>query len=368
MDRPTLEHLAWSKAQQGRWPLSLADSAVASPDLEALGLPHAAGLPAVGRDPIPALERALAARLGAPGGRVLVTAGASEANACALAALLGPGDEALLELPGYEPHRTMPHYFGVRVRTFARRPERAYGGLSEAVEAALGPRTRLVLLTDLHNPSGVALESEDAAALTVLAEKRGLWLVCDETFREASARAPGTWSALSERWVTTSTLTKVYGLGALRIGWVSGSAEVLGRCAEAQNALSVEPSRLSAALALALVPHLGALRERARTLLARNRAHWRRLVAGGLSCDARVAGEGTTTFVLFPGAGEGDAFAAQAAERHGLLVPPGRFFGEPRGVRLGLGGEPERCAAALDTFQRAVRAFTETRAAAGGAA
>jgi aspartate/methionine/tyrosine aminotransferase len=360
MSRPRLEHLAWSKAQQGRWPLSLADSAVATPDLEVLGLPHRAGTPAVARV-LPELERALGVRLGAPGARVLVTAGASEANACALAGLLEPGEEALVESPGYEPHRAVPPYFGVSVRTFARRREHGYGRVSEAVETALTPVTRLVLLTDLHNPGGVPLEPADAASLTALAERRGLWLVCDETFRDAAERPVGTSSTLSDRWVTTSTLTKAYGLGSLRVGWVSGSTTVLARCAEAQNALSVEPAGPSLALALALVPHLDSLRARARGILSANHALWRSMVASGLQCDASVPSQGTTAFVHLPEPAGGDAFAVFAAERFELQVVPGRFFGEPRGVRIGLGGEPSRCAAALDTFQTAIRAFREAR-------
>ena len=363
MSRPRLEHLAWSKEQHGRWRLSHADSAVVTPELESLGLPHRAGTP-LPLDVLPPLERALGARLGAPGGRVLVTAGASEANACVVAGLLEPGDEALVESPGYEPHRAVPPWFGASVRTFARRREHGYSRVCEAVEAALGPKTRLVLLTDLHNPSGVPLEPADAAALTALAERRGLRLLCDETFRDASQRPAGTLGALSDRWVTTSTLTKAYGLGSLRVGWVSGSAAVLARCAEAQNALSVEPAGPSLALALALVPHLDALRVRGREILSANHARWARLVADGLPCDASVTSQGTTAFVHLPGPAGGDAFAAFAAERFELLVVPGRFFGEPRGVRIALGGEPARCAAALDTFQNAVCAFHLRRPAA----
>ncbi len=366
MSRPALEHLAWSKANTGRWPLSLADSAVAAPDLAALGLPHEAGPPPAYGEALERLAAALGERLGAPGGRVLVTAGASEANACVFAGLLEPGEEALVEVPGYEPHRAVPAFFGAAVRPFARRREHAYGRVAEAVEAALTPRTRLVVLTDLHNPAGVALEPGDARALESLAERRGLWLVCDETFRDASDRPCGTLSAGSGRWVATSTLTKSYGLGSLRLGWVSGPAAALARCAHAQNALSVEPAGPSVALALALVPHLDALRARARDILARNHAHWEGLVAAGLPVDASVPPRGTTTFVHVPGPpGAGDALAAFAAERFGLLAAPGRFFGDPRGVRLGLGGEPARCAAALDIFARAARAFAGERAAAG---
>ncbi len=368
MMRPALDHLAWSKAEPHRRAHNLADSAVAAPDLEALGLPHRVAAPRHAEDRLPELERALARRIGAPGGRVLVTAGASEANACVFAGLLEPGEEALVEAPGYEPHRATPGFFGVRVRTFERRRERGYGDVTAAVERALTPATRLVALTDLHNPSGAPLAEDDAAALEALAGRRGRWILCDETFRDASDRPLGTLSARSPRWVTTSTLTKSYGLGTLRIGWVAGGAEALARCANVQNALSVEPAGPSLALALALVPHLDRLRERGHAILDENRARWRRLAESAPPFDASVPSRGTTTFCVFPGPAGGDDFAAFAAERFDLVVVPGRFFGEPRGVRIALGGEPVRFAAALEILERAAAAYAGTRAAAGGRA
>jgi len=366
MSRPPLEHLAWSKANHGRWRLNLADSAVATPDLAALGLPCEARFGGAGPEVAVELERSLGARLGAPGGRVLVTAGASEANACVFAGLLGPGDEALVELPGYQPHRAVPQYFGARVRAFARRRADGYGRVAAAVEDALTPATRLVMLTDLHNPSGAPLAEEDVHALTGLAERHGLWMVCDETFRDAAERPLGTLAARSHRWVTTSTLTKAYGLGSLRVGWVAGSAAALARCAAVQNALSVEPAGPSLALALALMADLDTLRTCTHRILDENRRRWQRLVAEGLPCDASVPSVGTTTFVHFDGAAGGEAFAEFAAGRFALRVVPGRFFGEPRGVRVALGGEPARCATALETFQRAARAFAAGPCAAGG--
>ena len=96
-------------------------------------------------------------------------------------------------------------------------------------------------------------------------------------------------------------------------------------------------------------------------ILSANHARWRHLVADGLPCDASVPSQGTTVFVHFPGPAGGDVFAAFAAERFRLLVVPGRFFGEPRGARIALGGEPARCAAALDTFLTAVHAFHDAR-------
>ena len=363
MPQPVLNHIAWSKIQPAHHRFTLAESGVDVPDLDAMGLPSRAGLPAAGYALQPELERLLGARWGAPGGRVLLAAGGSEANALVFAALLRRGDEVLVETPGYEPHREVPRLFEITVRRFARPPAGSDPSLAAVVEAALAPATRMVVLTHLHNPSGMPLTLDDARALDGIAERRGVWILCDEIFRDADRGSTGTFAALGPRWIATSSLTKVYGLGGLRIGWVAGGEEVLARCAVVQNGLSVTPALPSIALALALTPHLDTLRTRTHRMLAANHNRWKELLDRGVPFTSPVAPRGTTAWCEFAAAGQGDAFAHFASERFAMAVTPGRFFAEPRGFRVGFGMEPARFAAALDTFDRALAAFAAGEAA-----
>jgi aspartate/methionine/tyrosine aminotransferase len=363
MARVATEHLIWSKHEAGKYRFNLADSAIATPDLDAMGLPHSVTMPRQTCGMQAELERMLGARIGAPGGRVLVTAGASEANACVFGALLATGDEALLERPGYEPHRSAPLTFGGTVRTFDRPLSGKPGAIAAAVEQALTPRTRLVAVSDLHNPSGTALEPADVEALDALARRRGFRILCDETFRDADRRPLGTVAGTSAAWVTTSSLTKSYGLGGLRIGWVAGDETALRACEDVQDAISVEPSHLSVALARALVPHLNTLRARTHQILARNHARWEAFE----DAHERFRGtpsRGTTMWRSFGSEGEGDAFAAFAAEHEDLAIARGGFFGDSRGIRLTLGIDPERYDPALEALARASAAFrwSETEA------
>lgn len=372
MSRLDFGHIEWSKARPALHRFNLADSAVCAPDLEALGLPHQAGLPRDGYGRLlPALEAALGERIAAPQGRVLVTAGASEANACVYAGLLSPGDQVLVECPGYEPHRALAGLFGLQLLRFTRDRERGFAGFTADLEARITPATRKVVISHLHNPSSVALEEADLAALDRLAERHRLWIFCDETYRDAGPFPLGTVAGCGPRWVSTSSLTKAYGLGGLRIGWVAGSREALERAGAAQNGLSVQPALPSVALALALVPHLDRLREHAHRVLESNRARWNDFVrrhSGGVRSDgatgtelrrfdAGVTSWGCTAWCGFTGEGEGDAFAEFASGRFDLAVTPGRFFGDGRGVRISLGSEPSACAAALDQLERAVGEF-----------
>ena len=370
MDSPT--HIAWAKRQLGRGESILADSAVCEPDLAALGLPDGARYGTRWTTEPETLGQALGARLGAPDGRVLIVAGASEANAVAFGALLAPGDEVLVEVPGYEPHRLTPARFGARVRAFRRPLDGAPGAVAAAVEQALGPATRLVVLTHLHNPSGAPLDDADLAALDQLADARDLRLLIDETFRDADPAQPiGTVAARGPRWIATGTFTKCYGLGGLRIGWVACDPGRLAACRAMHELLSSVPASLSVSLATALLPHLGALRARTHAILAANRAAWEAFLARQATLRAPAASRGTTAWALvgdsarWPDAG--DAFADHVRERFGLLVVPGRFMGDPAGVRVTLGGEPAAFAKALAVLEQAEAAWAAARARSIGA-
>ena len=349
-----IEQLAWAHEHAGRHRYDLANSAICAPDLGTLGLPATLTWSAAdGIESVRALGGVLGARYDAPGGEVHLTTGASEANAIVVAALAGADGEVLVERPGYQPMRRAPLVFGTRVRTFERF---ARGGPVAAIEAALTARTWLVSIADLHNPTGAPLAESDVRALDDLAERRGLWIHCDETYRDADARPLGTWAATGPRWVATSTLTKCYGLGGLRLGWIAAHEEAMARCQAVHRGLSAEPSHLSATLALQLAPHLDALRARTHDILAANHARWTALAARQPALGCGTA-HGLTVWCAFPGQRQGDAFAAWALERHDVAVHPGRFFDDANGVRVTLGGEPGAFAAALEKFEQAAVEF-----------
>ena len=352
MSVPRFGHIAYAKTEPVRLRMSLADSGIASPDLAALGLPHFAPVPRDMDSVLEPLGRALGARVCAPGGRVILSAGASEAIVAAFLGLADDG-EALVESFGYEPHRLTPQALRIPSRLFDR--PRAGSGIAHEVERALSPETRIVMVSDLHNPTGRPLEAVDVEALSRLAAAHGFWIVCDETFRDAAERPLGTLAGRTDRWVTLSSLTKVYGLGGLRIGWIAGSEQALDLCQNALNGLSANASLPAAAFALELMPHLDRLRARTHAILRENHARWSAFAAGQPGADPRPSG--TTTWFRFDHEGAGDAFSTLAASRFDLAVTPGRFFGDASGVRVGLGSEPPRFAAAMDQFERAVQAF-----------
>src|SRR5882724_5656875 len=119
----------------------------------------------------PPLVTALAARIGVSSDSLVTAAGTSFANHLAMAALVNPGDEVLIEHPAYEPLLALARYLGAEVKRFSRRFEDGFRLLPEKIEQQLSSRTRLLVITNLHNPSGVLTGDETLKHLGQIARQ-----------------------------------------------------------------------------------------------------------------------------------------------------------------------------------------------------
>jgi len=179
---------------------------------------------------LPLLER-IAERYGVDARNVVLAHGTSMANHLACAALARAGDHVLIECPVYDPLVAVPRYLGCEVDFFERRAEDAYVLDVARVENALTRRTRLVVLSNLHNPTGVMINRTELKSLADLAESHAFHVLVDEAYLEwtyALGSEPEIRSAINipPRFGTTRSLTKVLGLAALRAGWILAATEL----------------------------------------------------------------------------------------------------------------------------------------------
>ena len=133
----------------------------------------------------PPLVDAIAQRYDIDTTRVATAPGASGANFLALAALVRPGDTVLVEWPGYDPQGGAARFLGARVNTFERGWDDGFALIPERVKAALTPETRAVVVTNLHNPSGVYAAPHALEAVGDLARAVGAKVIVDEVYLDA---------------------------------------------------------------------------------------------------------------------------------------------------------------------------------------
>ena len=304
-----------------------------------------------------AFVEALAQRHGVAPDQVHPAVGTSHANFL-LALALARGGRLLVEEPGYEAFRAVAPAVGATVGTLPRRPDRGWAFDPEALRAAQREPADLVFVSDLHNPSGRRLEDADFEALAHLADATGAHVVVDEVYADFDPEPRPSAVHRHPRFLASSSLTKVHGLGDLRAGWILGPAEVVARLDAWDDVVSPAHSGLLLHEAARYLP-----RAAERAAVARDRAAFRiAQVQRWIDATPHVSWvppDGGITGFVRVGEGEerdqGDRLAAQAEARHGVLLVPGSYFQRPAWVRLSFDLPEEVLAPALDGVALAAR-------------
>ena len=334
-------YMHWAKTHQaarftlavsGIKGLSIAELGATMDDLQLDGAPGYG---------LPELRAALAAKAGVAGERIALATGTSGANHLAFATLLSPGDDVVMESPVYEPMEMLARHLGATVRSFPRRPENGFRVDPAHVAAAVTARTRLIVLSNLHNPSSVATDEATLRAVGAIAERSPARVVVDEAYLDAVFdSAPPSAARLGDVFIVTTSLTKVFGLGGLRCGWIVAEPGLISRIWQLKNLFGVNEVHPAGCLALCALRRSGEILARARKILDANRALWESFLAGRSDLAVPGVSRGTTVFprVL---SFDADALCARLRERYETSLVPGRFFGAPEYVRVGLCGDPE---------------------------
>ncbi len=300
------------------------------------------------------LQAALAAKCGVAPECVVAATGTSMANHLVMAALLEPGDEVLVEQPAYEPLVAVARYLGAEVKRFARRFEDGFALDPREVERSLSARTRLIVLTNLHNPSGAHTTEETLKQIGDLARGAGAHVLVDEVYLEALfERAPRAAFRLGDEFITTSSLTKVYGLSGLRCGWVLARAELAERLWQLNDLFGVIPAHAAERLSCVALENLDAVAASARELLETNGRLLNSFLDTREDLDSLPHRFGTISFPRLK-RGSADDLCALLAAKYETSVVPGRFFEMPRHFRVGIGCDTEMLKEGLERLGRAL--------------
>jgi aspartate/methionine/tyrosine aminotransferase len=304
------------------------------------------------------LLQALAAKLEVEPDCIVHATGTSMANHLAMAATLEPGDEVLIEKPAYEPLLAVARYLGANIKRFTRRAENDFLIETEQIEREAGPRTRLIVLTNLHNPTSAFADSDTLKRIREIAARVGARVLVDEVYLEAMFEsAPRSAFHLGGEFIVTSSLTKAYGLSGLRCGWAVAERELAGKMWRLNDIFGVIPAHPAERLSVVALNKLDRIRGRARRLLENNRAMLDSFLDTRDDLECARPQFGTVAFPHLL-TGDVETMCRLLRQRYETTVVPGNFFEMPDHFRIGIGCEPsvlsgglERLGAALDELR-----------------
>ena len=352
------DYMAWAKQHQGRYQHDLSVSGMApptaewfTPDPTCLSL---SGLSATLRAE---MKQAIAQTYGVSENQVVLAGGTSEANFLVYGALLSAGDAVLVEQPNYQAMARLASVFGAHTLPFARRLHNQCAFDLDALRHAWRSEVKLVALTTPHNPSGFAMTQGDLLALGAWLDEVDAYAVIDEVYRDFMPTPLPVAQALHPRLITTASLTKVYGLGALRAGWALLPQLLARKAEQLYDYMAVNQSTTMVQLALNAWPQLPRLRQRAQDRAKENGGLVRAWLAQSQYFKGQVPNIGIVSMLQLPPGADDLALSRNLAEQHQVLITPGSFFDAPGWVRIAYGMDSARLRAALGALESSVRAL-----------
>jgi len=305
----------------------------------------------------PLLE-AIAAKYRVREENVVSTLGASQALFSVCAVLLQPGNEVLIEKPVYEPLLSVPRAFGAKILRFGRKYKQRYEVNFEEFASLLSSRTKLVILTNLHNPSGALLSRPALRKLAAAAEKKKALILVDEIYLEFLDGEEGETSfSLAPNLIVISSLTKVYGLGGLRCGWILAPAQLAERMRKLMDYILVEGVFIGEQISAKVFVQLDSIKAKNKPLIEKNKSMIRDFIQGEERLSWIEPAQGVVCFPRVEAPMNGDNLAELLQEKYDTSVVPGSFFEEPQHFRLGYGLPSSLLAEGLENIRKALREF-----------
>ena len=288
---------------------------------------------------------------------IVAANGTSMANHLAMAAVITPGDDVLIERPAYGPLVEVASWLGANILRFDRRPENRFQ--IDPDEMRLTPKTSLIVLSNLHNPSGAFTEEATLVEIGKLAASAGAWVLVDEVYLDlVFDQTVRSSFHLGDRFIVTNSLTKAYGLNGLRCGWILANPELAGRIRRLGDLFFntfVHPGELLSVIAL---DHLELIGGRAKRLLHANNLALDAFLDGRSDLDVIRPKWGTMTFPKLRH-GSVAELCNLLRTKYETTIVPGEFFEMPEHFRMGIGGDTEMTTRGLEQLSEALDEFNK---------
>ncbi|HYB02967.1 MAG TPA: pyridoxal phosphate-dependent aminotransferase [Nitrososphaerales archaeon] len=301
------------------------------------------------------LEDSLGQAYGVHSSEVLVCAGGTLAIYLAIASLVKAGDQVLIPMPNYPPEYNVPRILGAKLEEVKIRYESGFRLDVDSFIRAISKNTRMVVLTNSNNPTGLKITRGELEKIAEAAERSRALVFVDETFREFAEDPAPVARSLGDHVISAGSMTKFFGLGDPKIGWLFAGKQVMEKIRSLNQWVSVEESRLSCMIGIQAMEKKKLLDLRTHRLTRENLALGREFMKGNSEFLEWIEPDGAPFgFPKIKLPLTSRDFCSKLVEKYSILVSPGDLFEYPGHFRLCLTRLPEKTRAGLSAFSSAL--------------
>ncbi|BBN99376.1 aminotransferase [Sporolactobacillus terrae] len=282
---------------------------------------------------------------------IIPTHGAAGANHLVLSALVGPGDHVISVQPTYQQLYSIPESMGAKVDILHLRKENQY--LPDLIELRqlITDQTKLVCINNPNNPTGALMDNQMLGEIVEICRNHGVYLLCDEVYRHLTQDDLYSESIvdLYEKGISVSSMSKVWSLAGLRLGWVVTKDQDLRKaCLSHRDYNLISCGLFDEEVAAIALKHSGKLLERNRMLVRTNLNIIKQWVEKEPDISFVMPQAGTTALLHYNFDMNARDFCKGLLEKNGVLLTPGDCFEEPRCLRIGYACNTEELKGGLD--------------------
>lgn len=354
-----MDYLKWSKVHR-RVRFELTVSGVPQAAWDDLGdPPYPLDLEVISPYGDPQLISAIAQRYVVPDECAVPVPGASSANFIAMACAAPHGATVAIEHPIYQPMQRVAEFLNWTIVPLFRRPECNFAIDLSELQSTLARGAQAVVITNLHNPSGQYIEQVRMKELAELTDRTGARMVVDEVYLDSVHLNLGgpRWTAahLGENVIALNSLTKVYGLSGLRIGWILANPQVADRAREIMDLLSANNAGPSMSLAIRGFERMEHLQNRFRKYYSDSVPIFRQWLANEPHLKGYENHGALFECLRLPPGVDSQKLNEHLVSRYDTQIVSGHFFDLPDHIRLTpCAVKPDELPEALSRISRGV--------------
>ncbi len=269
---------------------------------------------------------------------VLMMNGAIGANFLVFYSLVKPGDHVISVHPTYQQLYSVPESFGARVDLLRLKPENKFLPDLDELRSLINEKTKLIVINNPNNPSGALMGKDTLEEIAEIARSCGAYVLSDEVYRglwqEEYVSVPSM-ADLYEKGISTSSMSKVFSLAGLRLGWIAGPREVIAECMRHRDYTTISCGMLDDIFAVHALKNYERVLERSRRIIRDNLAildAWVRQEPGISYVKPRA---GTTAMLKYDLPLSSEEFCRRLFKSTGVFLVPGSCFDMDGYVRIG---------------------------------
>lgn len=285
---------------------------------------------------------------------ITITHGTIGANQLVMLSLIEQGDKVVSIIPTYQQHYSIPKSIGAEVKTLFLKEENNWLPDLNELEMLVGNNTKIICMNNPNNPTGAVIPEKTLKQIIQIAKKSDAYILCDEVYRglEHNGRISISIADIYEKGISTGSVSKVFSLAGLRLGWIVAPVEVIEEVNHQREYNTISVGILDDYFASVAIENKAKIIKRNLSKISEGKKVLTDWLNSENHCHCVIPNGGTTAFVGYDMKISSVDLCKKLQNDTGVMLLPGETMELDGYLRIGYGNNPDKLSQALDIFSK----------------